>query len=461
MKPAHALLASHALAMSGWRMWEFAVALVLAELYPSSLSLVAAYGLADDVVRVASGSALGRFVDRSERLRCATRLYLLQHGLVALSCASAAAAKLAAAGSWARAALALLTLAAGATAGAGAAGSSLSVEQDWVTALSAEEEEPGALALLNSRMRAVDLSCLLLAPLAASCLLQFVGLQLSVLLFLTYNLAAFLPETRLLAAAQRASPALQRPRAREAAAPADEAAPRPFALRSLLAPLQLYCCQCVAASMFALALLYLTVLSMGFLQTAYLHTRGTSDVVISAFRGAGALAGLSSTVVFPALARRMGLAPLAAAAVAFQLACLAGGALPCLVAQQPGRGALLALQGGVAASRLGLWLADLAINQLVQEGVAAEELGRVQGAQGSVCSALEMLSFVAGLVWHRPEQFRLLVAGSVAAVGGSFLLCLRFALAQRAGGVDALAAPLLGLEEEPESEDDTLQCTQR
>lgn len=53
----------------------------------------------------------------------------------------------------------------------------------------------------------------------------------------------------------------------------------------------------------ALALLYLTVLSLGFLMTSFLAWQGMSEATISLFRAAGALSGLMATVVFPALQR--------------------------------------------------------------------------------------------------------------------------------------------------------------
>lgn len=48
----------------------------------------------------------------------------------------------------------------------------------------------------------------------------------------------------------------------------------------------------------ALALLYLTVLSLGFLMTSFLAWQGMSSATISLFRSAGALSGLMATIVF-------------------------------------------------------------------------------------------------------------------------------------------------------------------
>ena len=49
----------------------------------------------------------------------------------------------------------------------------------------------------------------------------------------------------------------------------------------------------------ALALLYLTVLSLGLLMTAYLKWQGMTEAVLSLYRGAGAVSGLLATVAFP------------------------------------------------------------------------------------------------------------------------------------------------------------------
>lgn len=59
-----ALYASHALSTWGQRMWEFAVGLIMLELYPSSLVLVSAFGLADGLAKVFAGSCVGAYIDR-------------------------------------------------------------------------------------------------------------------------------------------------------------------------------------------------------------------------------------------------------------------------------------------------------------------------------------------------------------------------------------------------------------
>ena len=58
------LYASHALSTWGQRTWEFAIGLIMLELYPSSLALVSAYGLVDGLAKVLSGSVMGSYIDK-------------------------------------------------------------------------------------------------------------------------------------------------------------------------------------------------------------------------------------------------------------------------------------------------------------------------------------------------------------------------------------------------------------
>ena len=49
-------------------MWEFSVGLILLELHPASLALVALFGLVDSLAQVMAGPYVGAYVDRHARL---------------------------------------------------------------------------------------------------------------------------------------------------------------------------------------------------------------------------------------------------------------------------------------------------------------------------------------------------------------------------------------------------------
>lgn len=68
----------------------------------------------------------------------------------------------------------------------------------------------------------------------------------------------------------------------------------------------IYFRQSVWPAALALALLYLTVLSLGLLMTAYLKWQGMTEAALSVYRGAGAVSGLLATVAFPPVHRVAG-----------------------------------------------------------------------------------------------------------------------------------------------------------
>lgn len=77
-------------------------------------------------------------------------------------------------------------------------------------------------------------------------------------------------------------------------------------LQSLGSSWQAYWHQPTLAAAIALALLYLTVLSLGLLMTAYIKAQGLTEAELAVERGFGALSGILATFTFPAMRSRIG-----------------------------------------------------------------------------------------------------------------------------------------------------------
>lgn len=131
-----------------------------------------------------------------------------------------------------------------------------------------------------------------------------------------------------------------------------------------------------------------------------------AEATLSLFRAAGALSGLSATLAFQPARRYFGLVTSGTFGITWQLTCLVIGVTPVLVthlkmdnrmkssllnsaAAAPsdlagdGSAAMLyVLLCGLVASRLGLWLFDLAVTQLQQEQVPDNQLGMQYGQGG-------------------------------------------------------------------------------
>lgn len=106
--------------------------------------------------------------------------------------------------------------------------------------------------------------------------------------------------------------------------------------QALVSGWPVYYSQPTLAAALALAMLYFTVLSLGFLMTSYLKSTGMAEATLSYFRGAGALSGLSATLLFPLLQRKWGLQRTGLLGITWQLAWLCGGVLPVVIAQRGG-----------------------------------------------------------------------------------------------------------------------------
>ena len=57
-------------------MWEFSIGLILLELCPDSLALVALFGLIDSIAQVIAGPHIGAYVDRHAFLPCLSSISL-------------------------------------------------------------------------------------------------------------------------------------------------------------------------------------------------------------------------------------------------------------------------------------------------------------------------------------------------------------------------------------------------
>ncbi|KAL3161599.1 hypothetical protein ABBQ32_010458 [Trebouxia sp. C0010 RCD-2024] len=382
------LYATHWLSTWGQRVWEFAIGLIMLEVYPSSLALVSAFGLVDSLAKVFCGSSVGSYIDRTTRLKAACSMYVMQHTALVLSALSALVSLQSHQGSavfWTGVAC---TIGFGSVSSIGAQGSTLSVEKEWTVVLC--NGNSAALAKVNSGMRAIDLSCLLLAPIAAGFLMTYTSISTAIVAIAAWNLAACVPECYLLVCAQRASAVLRA--AKQLTAKAEFACPRTDGGWGT------YFKQTLWPAALALALLYLTVLSLGMLMTAYLKWQGITEAKLSLYRGAGAVSGLAATVIFPRLLNRSGLKTTGVMGIWWQAVSLVLAVAPVWLAQlgvhMPASAASHILLGGLVASRFGLWLFDLAVSQMLQEWVPAKNIGMVPA------KAVKALALPCNL-WHK------------------------------------------------------------
>lgn len=336
------LLVSHAFTKFGSKGWEFATPLLLLQFSPDgSLFAPTAFGLSITVIKLCVGPAIGRCIDAADRMHIVRLGVGLQ--VVGVLCALGVLGLL-----WLLAppssdaaimplALLIAMIACGTAEMLGALISSVAVKKDWVPAIWTPDDP--ALAAVNANMANIDLIAEIVGPLAAGLVMQLLGDTLGFVAIGITNAITFGIELQLLNIVYRSNSPLQRPKP-----VADAASESKFCGRVLSAwpiflqhpsgiPLLVISCASQrhvhprsalpsvpaahdirAHVLHRYALLYFTVLSPhGVILTAYLQTQDLSPVALSAFRAAGALAGVGGMRAFKVFSGPLGLRRVATA----------------------------------------------------------------------------------------------------------------------------------------------------
>ncbi|KAG8460238.1 hypothetical protein KFE25_004486 [Diacronema lutheri] len=159
----HALLASHLLSAWGDQMWQFAVPVLIAELFDSPIAAAASFNAAVFGSCVVTVPALGAWLDRTERLGAVRTALLASNACIAAVCALLALLpRLAPPSRVGFGVACALALALSCAAEAMGRAKALALTRDWVVQLCATD---GArLASLNIVMQRIDLCAKVLAP---------------------------------------------------------------------------------------------------------------------------------------------------------------------------------------------------------------------------------------------------------------------------------------------------------
>lgn len=155
---------------------------------------------------------------------------------------------------------------------------------------------------------------------------------------------------------------------------------------------------------FSLALLYLNVvLTFGGIMTAYLVWRGMSLQAIGLWRGVSSAAGLAGTFIYHFMAKKRDLIEVGMFSVSFQLLCLTSCYASLFVDNRTISFAMLI--AGVCFSRIGLWVFDISVTQLMQQHIPAPIRGLVGGVQKSLNAFFTLVTFSVGLFFSDPRYF--------------------------------------------------------
>ena len=141
---------------------------------------------------------------------------------------------------------------------------------------------------------------------------------------------------------------------------------------------------------------------------------------IGMWRGISSAIGLLGTCVYHWSVQRMTLEFTGLWSIIYEFACLSLSYGSLFV--DGDHMSLSLLIAGVCLSRVGLWVFDIAVTQMMQESTPDGVRGVVGGCQQSLNAFFNLISYALGIVVPDPSHFYIYVAAGYASVGFAMLL---------------------------------------
>ncbi|XP_078536488.1 ferroportin-like [Lissotriton helveticus] len=358
------LYVGHALSTWGDRMWHFAVALFLVELYGNSLLLTAVYGLVVAGSVLLLGAIIGDWVDKNARLKVAQTSLIVQNasviicGMVLMVVFLFKTQMTSMYHGWLLTACYIFVISVANIANLASTAMSITIQRDWIVVVA--NEDRGRLADMNANVRRIDQLTNILAPMAVGQIMTFGSPVIGCGFIAGWNLLSMCVEYLLLWKVYQKTPALaikagQKVEEKELkqinilrdlennpdklkedsqlmgekSVAVVEPLKEPSCADRIAEPFRTfrdgwvaYYNQSVFMAGMGLAFLYMTVLGFDCITTGYAYTQGLSGSVLSLLMGASAITGILGTVAFTWLRRKCGLIRTGLISGIAQFACL-------------------------------------------------------------------------------------------------------------------------------------------
>ncbi|CAJ1078695.1 solute carrier family 40 member 1 [Xyrichtys novacula] len=355
----------HALSTWGDRMWNFAVAVFLVELYGNSLLLSAVYGLVVAGSVLLLGAIIGNWVDRNPRLKVAQTSLLVQNscvivcGILLMVVFQFKEQLVELYNGWILTTCYILVITIANIANLASTATSITIQRDWVVVVAGQDSSK--LADMNATVRIIDQLTNILAPMLVGQIMSFGSHFIGCGFISVWNLCSMCLEYMLLWKVYQKTPALavkagqkeqqqelkqlstpkelengqspeelSHPLMNETAAVDKPDSPKRHGLcHQVTEPLRMfrdgwvaYYNQNIFFAGMSLAFLYMTVLGFDCITTGYAYTQGLNGSVLSLLMGASAISGICGTVAFTWIRKKCGLIRTGFISGVAQLSCL-------------------------------------------------------------------------------------------------------------------------------------------
>ncbi|KAM9486464.1 solute carrier family 40 member 1 [Clarias gariepinus] len=354
----------HALSTWGDRMWNFAVAVFLVELYGNSLLLTAVYGLVVAGSVLILGAIIGDWVDKNARLKVAQTSLLVQNssvivcGILLMLVFHFKDDLTHLYNGWLLTFCYIMVISIANIANLASTAMSITIQRDWVVVVAGEDRS--ALADMNATVRIIDQLTNILAPMLVGQIMAFGSHFMGCGFISGWNLCSMCLEYFLLWKVYQKTPALAIKAGQkdvgnqemqqlnvqkelqngeglaegsqlmnEGSVVKSDAEEKQRCCYQMSEPMRTfrdgwvaYYNQSIFFAGMSLAFLYMTVLGFDCITTGYAYTQGLNGSILSMLMGASAVSGICGTVAFTWVRRKCGLIRTGFLAGMVQLSCL-------------------------------------------------------------------------------------------------------------------------------------------
>merc|ERR1719427_2403313 len=455
------------------------------ELHKESLRLTATYGLVIAASVILFGASIGRWIDKTRRLTAAKTFLTIQNTAVSL-CALLLAGFISYKSEIDEANLSLVTgaVSVGAIilasiARLASSGTNIIIQKDWIVVIAGEDSD--LLAKMNSILRTIELTTYMLAPAAAGQLFTFCGFGLTGLIIAGWNIISVCLEYLLLALIYKKYPALGQKRNKHIVSESQEISVdddksikddecETNALKEAYEGWKTYMKHPVMKAGVGLACLYMTVLGFDNITYGYCLMQGVPHAALGALVGVSALVGVAGSLAYPVLRSRVGIERTGLLGMFLLISCSSLAVISAFLPGSPmdltnilsgestniletinstekvevtsernwtepefwlSYASVLVFLTGIILARFGLWVVDLTVNQLLQEKVAEDVRGVVNGVQDSLNNTLDLTKCILVILLPAEETFGLLIFASFISINFGWLMYALYSRSQR------------------------------
>ncbi|KAF9954585.1 hypothetical protein BGZ72_004473 [Mortierella alpina] len=414
MLPQRKLYISHFLTSWVDRSFEFASYLLIARVFTSSLLQSSLYGLVTTLAALLLSNRIGNWINILSRLDTYRITLLTQKLSIVLSTIlfhvldSADDSKTV---------LYAFVIVLGCTLKLAFIGNSIAIEKDWAMIIS-----DGHIELLLPTMRRIDLICKTLSPILIGPLL-LAPVWVVTVVICAWTVLSTVLEYILISQIHRDVPALgtRAPHSSTATTGEGQESTEEVQETTVEVTAWEYINHKTFLATLALGMLYMNVLSFGGTMTSYLVLIGYNSGLLGIMKAVCGIMGVAGTYLMPPLAKKIGTVRTGLWSI-WQLALTLAVVVIALTNRQSNTLTSVLLFGGMALSRLGLWMFDIAENVILQDYTEPIHITSIAGWQYSLCNLFDLLQFALTIAVSDPAHFIIPASVSLSATVGAAII---------------------------------------